>query len=139
MVFINDGKKILIIDNEPENCWALEQVMESMGLVCYRASTTQAALDLMVQHNFRMAFLDTTFPDGHSLELARHLRILDPNLRIIIVTDNSSDRNEQMSEALNENTFCACIYKPFVQRAISDAVKVASEDGYFSDNGQAGV
>ena len=123
---------ILIVDDEPDICWALEHIMVSMGLVCQKALTAQSALDLMSAYTFRIAFLDVTLPDMQGLELARRLRKMDPQLRIVIVTGYMPSEEDAVSDEMDEKLFCACIYKPFVNNAIADAVKVVTEDGWYT-------
>jgi DNA-binding NtrC family response regulator len=117
---------ILIVDDEPDICWALEHIMESMGLACHKALTAQKALDLMKAYRFRMAFLDVTLPDMQGLELARRLRNLDHGLRIVIVTGYMPVEEDPLTIESDEELFCACIYKPFIHKAIADAVKIAN-------------
>ena len=80
------NREYLIVDDEPDLCWALKNLLTSKGLPCQEAQTAQAALDLMKTHRFQLAFLDVTLPDMNGLELARHLRKLDPFLRFVIVS-----------------------------------------------------
>ena len=62
---------ILIVDDEPDMCWALEHLFKNHGLVTQKALSGQEALNLMGQHRFTCAFLDAKLPDMDGLELAR--------------------------------------------------------------------
>ena len=61
---------ILIVDDEPDMCWALEHLFNNHGLSTQKALSGQEALNLMGQHRFACAFLDAKLPDMDGLELA---------------------------------------------------------------------
>jgi len=114
---------ILIVDDEPDICWALEHILESRKLVCHKALTAQTALELMKSCRFRLAFLDVTLPDMQGLELARRLKSIDPALPIVIVTGYMPE-GDGGSQSVTDSLFSACVYKPFLNREILNAVDV---------------
>jgi DNA-binding NtrC family response regulator len=79
-------EQILIVDDEPDMCWALEKLFNSRGFVTQKALSAQEALELMAQHHFGRAFLDAKLPDMDGLELARRLLEMAPEIRIIMVS-----------------------------------------------------
>jgi len=113
---------ILIVDDEPDICWALEHILESKKLTCLKAFTAQGALDLMKVHQFRLAFLDVTLPDMQGLELARRLKSIDPELSIVIVTGYMPDGDGIPLPHTNNDLIRACIYKPFLNKEILEAI-----------------
>jgi DNA-binding NtrC family response regulator len=117
------NREYLIVDDEPDLCWALQSLLTSKGLPCQTAQTAQAALDLMKAHRFRLAFLDVTLPDMNGLELARRLHELDPLLRFVIVSGYLNNEGEAMAQAQAEGLICACINKPFLHEEILAAIK----------------
>jgi DNA-binding NtrC family response regulator len=120
----------LIVDDEPDVCWALKNLLASRGLPCQTARTAQAALDLMEAHRFRLAFLDVTLPDMNGLELAVRLRKLDPSLRFVIVSGYISRQAAAIAQAEAEGLICAFISKPFLHEEILDVIgKLAAPDG----------
>ena len=96
------NREYLIVDDEPDLCWALENLLASKGLPCQTARTAQAALDLMKTHRFQLAFLDVTLPDMNGLELARRLRKLDPFLRFVIVSGYLNNEAAAVAQAKAE-------------------------------------
>ena len=123
------NREYLIVDDEPDLCWALENLLASQGLPCQKAQTAQAALDLMKAHQFRLAFLDVTLPDMNGLELARRLRKLDPGLRFVIVSGFLSKEAAAMAQAQAEGLICACINKPFLHEEILSVLDDLPADG----------
>ena len=117
------SREYLIVDDEPDVCWALENLLTSKGLPCQKAQTAQAALDLMKTHRFQLAFLDVTLPDMNGLELARHLRKLDPFLRFVVVSGYLSKEAVAEAQAQAEELICAFIHKPFLHEEILSVIK----------------
>ncbi len=118
------NREVLIVDDEPDLCWALENLLASQGLPCQKAQTAQAALDLMKSHRFQLAFLDVTLPDMNGLELARCLRKLDPLLRFVIVSGYlSKEVAAAAAHAGDAGPICACINKPFLHQEILGIIK----------------
>jgi DNA-binding NtrC family response regulator len=112
----------LIVDDEPDLCWALEHLLTSKGLPCQVAQTAQAALDLMKAHRFQLAFLDVTLPDMNGLNLAGCLRKLDPFLRIVILSGYLPNETASVALARREGLICAYFNKPFLHEEILDVI-----------------
>ena len=108
----------LIVDDEPDLCWAFTHILASAGLPSQTALTAYAALDLMKDHRFQLAFLDLTLPDMNGIELARKLRLRDPSLRMVIVSGYLSAHAAALDQILAEGLICACITKPFLHEEI---------------------
>jgi DNA-binding NtrC family response regulator len=124
------NREYLIVDDEPDLCWALEKLLASKGLACQKALTAHAALELMKTHRFQLAFLDVTLPDMNGLELEGRLFKLDPSLRFVIVSGYLSKETAAMAQGREEGLICACINKPFLHEEILAIVeKQAAADG----------
>ena len=118
------------MDDEPDLCWALENLLTSKGLASQKAQTAQDALDLMKTHRFQLAFLDVTLPDMNGLDLARRLRKLDPSLRFVIVSGYLSKEAAAVAQAQAEGLICAFINKPFLHEEILSVIEdLAAGDG----------
>jgi DNA-binding NtrC family response regulator len=112
----------LIVDDEPDLCWAFTHILASAGLPCQTALTAYAALDLMKDHRFQLAFLDLTLPDMNGIELARKLRLRDPLLRMALVSGYFSAHTASV-DILAEGLICACITKPFGHEEILGVIR----------------
>jgi DNA-binding NtrC family response regulator len=123
------SREYLIVDDEPDVCWALENLLTSKGLPCQKAQTAQAALELAKAHRFQLAFLDVTLPDMNGLKLARRLRQLDPFLRFVIVSGYLCNEAAAVAQAQAEGLVCACINKPFLHQEVLGVIEnVAAAD-----------
>jgi DNA-binding NtrC family response regulator len=106
-------KEFLIVDDEPDICWAIENILKKIGLLSEKALSGREALQLVEQKRFRMAFLDAKLPDMEGLELARQIRKIDSGVRAVIVSGYFYKDDINIQNALNEDVICSFISKPF--------------------------
>lgn len=116
--------KILIIDDEPDMCWALKHLLEKNGFLITKAADGREALDLLTSGSFQGAFLDAKLPDIEGLELARQFREKAPQMRIILISGYFYSDDVAVEKALGEGLICGFIGKPFLHEDILKAVKI---------------
>jgi len=104
---------ILIVDDEPEMCWILENIIRKAGFICMKALSAREAIDLTKSNEFGMAFLDAKLPDGDGLELARQLRKTYVHLPIVIVSGYFYQDDLTIEGALQSGLITAFVGKPF--------------------------
>jgi DNA-binding response OmpR family regulator len=71
---IYDKQSILIVDDKPENLFALEQVLKKLGPEIIKASSGNEALALTLNHVFALILLDVRMPEMDGYEVAETLR-----------------------------------------------------------------
>ncbi len=113
---------ILIVDDEPDMCWALEHLLNSQGLATRRALSAREALHLMQQDRFSRVFLDAKLPDMDGLELARRILEIAPGTRIIMVSGYFYRNDVSIQEAVSQGLIHGFISKPFLQEEILKAL-----------------
>lgn len=114
---------ILIVDDEPDMCWALEHLLNSQGLATRRALSAREALHLMQQDRFSRVFLDAKLPDMDGLDLARRILEIAPGTRIIMVSGYFYRNDVSIQEAVSQGLIHGFISKPFLQEEILKALK----------------
>lgn len=112
------GELILIVDDEPDMCWALEHLLNKQGYVTRTALSAQEALKLMEEHRFACAFLDAKLPDMDGLELAQLIRDRAPDMRILMVSGYFYRDDVSIQEAIAQGVIVDFISKPFLQAEI---------------------
>lgn len=78
--------KILVIDDEPQICNFLDEILSKAGFSVDTTYYGNVALDLFSSSNFDLVLLDINLPDINGLELLRQIRRLDSNVAIIMIS-----------------------------------------------------
>ena len=104
---------ILVVDDEPEMCWILENIIRKTGFTCITALSAREAIALTESNEFGMAFLDAKLPDIDGLELARKLRKTNAHLPIVIVSGYFYQDDPTIKRVLQEGLIAAFVGKPF--------------------------
>ena len=104
---------ILVVDDEPEMCWILENIIRKTGLACMTALSAREAMSLTESNQFSMTFLDAKLPDIDGLELARKLRKTNAHLPIVIVSGYFYPDDPTIEGVLREGLIAAFVGKPF--------------------------
>ncbi len=104
---------ILVVDDEPEMCWILENIIRKSGFTCKTALSAQAAITLTESTSFGMAFFDAKLPDIDGLELARQFRKTDIRFPIVIVSGYFYQDDQTIEGALESGLITAFVAKPF--------------------------
>src|SRR5574341_242699 len=108
---------ILIVDDEPDICLALEDLLRHEGYTVRSVMTGREALHEAEQRPFVAVVLDLGLPDLSGFAVLRGLEQLDPLLPVIVLT--ASLQEKHTVEALRRGAF-AYITKPHNR----DAVKI---------------
>jgi DNA-binding NtrC family response regulator len=116
----------LIVDDEPDMCWALEHILKKNAFLSKRALTGQEALNLMKVDRFRLAFLDAKLPDMEGLELARRIRKRDPAVPIVMISGYFYRDDDAVRKAVAEGLISSFIGKPFDHDTILKAIEIAN-------------
>ena len=115
----------LIVDDEPDTCWALEHILRKQGLRTRRALSAEYALREVQQRHYALALLDAKLPDMDGLELARRIRVIDPGILIIVVSGYFYQDAPIIQEAQATKLIQDFVAKPFQHEEITRAVRKA--------------
>jgi signal transduction histidine kinase len=85
--------KCLLVDDLEENLLALRELLKHEELETFSARSGEAALELMLQHDFAVALLDVQMPGMDGFELAEFMRSTERtrHIPIIFVTAAGAD------------------------------------------------
>jgi PAS domain S-box-containing protein len=101
---------ILIVDDEPDICLALEDLLRHEGYMVRSVMTGREALQAAEQSPFGAVILDLGLPDLSGFAVLRGLEKIDPQLPVIILTASAQDSHTV--ESLRQGAF-AYITKPY--------------------------
>ena len=123
-----NGKKdlFLIVDDEPDMCWALGYMLKRNGFLSKRALSGQEAIRLMESNRFCVAFLDAKLPDIEGLELARRLQDIDRGIHIVMISGYFNRDDDAIQNAMAEGLIKGFIGKPFDHDEILKSIKTAN-------------
>ena len=66
--------KLLIVDDRPENLFALEKTLQKLEVEVLKAGSGNDALGLSLEHDFCLAIVDVQMPEMDGYELVELLR-----------------------------------------------------------------
>ncbi|PCJ46310.1 MAG: hybrid sensor histidine kinase/response regulator [Moraxellaceae bacterium] len=80
--------KLLIVDDEPNNLYAMRKILESLSITVIEVESGQEALSAVLRNDFFLILLDVQMPDMNGFETAEliHSSKKDANTPIIFLT-----------------------------------------------------
>jgi CheY-like chemotaxis protein len=111
--------RILVMDDQERNLLAAEALLRMPGREVVRVSTAKAAIEEVQRSDFTVAVLDVVMPRG-GLETARALRLIDPDLPIILVTALANDSH--VVRAVHRLGPVWCMGKPVDPKLLGAAI-----------------
>jgi signal transduction histidine kinase len=121
---ISESANILIVDDLPENLIALEALIRHDDLVVYPAASGEAALTLLLEHEFALAILDVQMPGMNGFELAELMRSTGRTRRIPIVFVSAAGRELNHAFKGYEAGAVDFLHKPLDGYAVRSKVAV---------------
>jgi DNA-binding NtrC family response regulator len=116
---------VLVVDDDPDICWALEHVLGGLEAHCIRALNGKAALKAARLNRLTLALLDAKLPDVDGLELARSIRVAYPGILVVVVSGYFYKDDPAIQTALEQGLIHGFIEKPFSHREVIATVKKA--------------
>jgi len=112
----------LVVDDEPDMCWALERILGRLSIVSGIALDGHKALAVAKRSLPQVALLDAKLPDMDGLVLARKLRAIHPAIWIVLVSGYLYGDDPVVQSALEQGLIQGFIEKPFSHAAITSAM-----------------
>jgi len=96
-------KKVLIVDDEPDFCDALQDFLKIRGFEVAIALSGEEALPAYMREKPDVVLLDIKMPGMDGLETLRELKVLDQGANVFMVT--AVEKDELAKQAMNEGAF----------------------------------
>jgi CheY-like chemotaxis protein len=119
------NRVVLVVDDDPDICWALERVLGGLGAQCIRALDGRTALQAARLNHLTLALLDAKLPDIDGLELARNLRLADPGILVLVGSGYFYKDDPAIQAALEQRLIHGFIEKPFSHAEVIETVNDA--------------
>jgi len=110
---IEHPSRILVVDDEADMCWALENILSPDGYAVTATTSGVDALKLIAEENYLVAFVDAKLPDLDGLELSLLIRQISPSTVVILMSGFFYREDIAIIQGLQNNIFTGFIAKPF--------------------------
>jgi signal transduction histidine kinase len=119
--------KILIVDDKPENLFALAKLLGKLDVSVIKADSGPEALALTLDHEFSMAIVDVQMPDMDGYELVELLRGNRSTARLPIIFVSAIYADEYHHRKGYDAGAVDFISKPFIPEILLSKVRVFLE------------
>jgi len=109
---------VLIVDDEPDMCWVLKNLLADSGFDFRIAQTGHAALSLMESTRFTIALLDVKLTDMDGLDLARRIKSMNASIHIVMMSGYYYKDDVNIRRAMDEGFISGFISKPFFHEEV---------------------
>ncbi|HEN8797969.1 hybrid sensor histidine kinase/response regulator [Pseudomonas sp. CM25] len=116
--------KLLIVDDLPENLLALAALIQGEDREVHQAQSAEAALSLLLEHEFALAILDVQMPGMNGFELAELMRGTEKTRNIPIVFVTAAGREMNYAFKGYESGAVDFLHKPLETMAVKSKVSV---------------
>lgn len=114
-------RSFLIVDDVPSVCLFLEQTLQHLNAVdIIKVGSGSAALDSFKIHFPDVVFLDIELPDMDGQSILKELKVLKPNVDVVMVSAHSSIDNVKAAISSGASGF---IVKPFSPKKVASVLK----------------
>ncbi|MFH1114425.1 MAG: response regulator [Pseudomonadota bacterium] len=119
---------VLIVDDEPDMCWVLTNLIGGDLFDMRVAQTGEEALRLVETTRFDIAMLDVKLTDMDGLDLARRMKAIDSSVNIVMMSGYYYTDDVDIREALDNGFISAFISKPFVHEEVMEILRKINHD-----------
>lgn len=125
-----DPIRFLIVDDVAENVMALEALLHRDGLEIHHAFSASQALELMLVHDYALAFLDVQMPETDGYELAELMRGAERTRRVPIIFVTAAERDDTRRFRGYEAGAVDYIFKPIDPMVLRSKAEVFFRIGW---------
>jgi DNA-binding NtrC family response regulator len=120
----------LIVDDESDLGWVLQQSLLLDGWQVFVAHTGSAAIESAAAHPLQIAFVDAKLPDMDGLEVIGRIESLHPRASIVLISGYYYAEDPEVREAQRQGRIVHFIAKPLDLAEVSAlAQRAACEAG----------
>ncbi|MFZ6029719.1 MAG: ATP-binding protein [Chloroflexota bacterium] len=124
---MNSRPKILIVDDKPQNLFALEVTLQKLDLEVLKASSGEEALGLTLDHDFCVAIVDVQMPEMDGYELVELMRSYPAMTALPVIFVSAIFSDEYHHRKGYDAGAVDFLSKPFVPEILLSKVKVFVE------------
>jgi len=118
---------ILVVDDEPDMCWALENILSREGYRITTVKNAREALELAREKRFEVFFIDAKLPDMDGGQLSGLIREISPKAAIVMISGYFYREDKTIEQGLAQGLYVGFISKPFELNEVRSAARKALE------------
>ena len=116
---MNNAPMALVVDDEFDLAWALQQTLILDGWRVLVAHTGLEAINRATIEPIYIAFVDAKLPDMDGLDVARQIAALQPGTVLVLVSGYYYAEDQTVKETLREGLFAHFISRPYDRTEIT--------------------
>jgi CheY-like chemotaxis protein len=110
---------ILIVDDEPDMCWAMECILRSQGYSVVTVTSGEQALAALEQQDFFFVFMDAKLRDMDGLDVVRHAQQLrSGTVRAVLVSGFHYHDDPIIRQSIESGLISGFLAKPFAHNEL---------------------
>ena len=111
------SKNILIVDDEPDMCWIISQLVQSQGFNVVTAYTGEDACLKLAKGRFSTVFLDAKLPDMDGFDVAKFASLLTKDKpSVVLVSGYYYQDDPVIHQAVADGIICNFLAKHFTNK-----------------------
>jgi DNA-binding NtrC family response regulator len=123
------GQFVLVVDDDLNMCETLHDVLEEKGYHVATSNDSEAAVNLVKEHDYNLVILDLKMPILNGLETYLKMKQINPNITAIMMTGFSQEVSELIEESIKNSAY-TCLFKPLdVEKLITLVHELAKRKG----------
>lgn len=122
-----DQPLVMIVDDDPDLCQNLWDVLHDRGYRVCLAHDEQEAAERLPGREFRVVVIDMKLPGGGGASVFRLVRDNNPQARTVVITGFRAELDELVQKVVAEGADAVC-YKPFDVPALLETLQRLSRE-----------
>jgi DNA-binding NtrC family response regulator len=116
------SKKILVVDDDQRLCHELASCLEDEGYCAEYAYDAIRGMELVIQNQYDVVFLDVKIPNANGFELLNKIKTILPEASVVIITAHPFI--EQLIKDENVSSLLSGVLKkPFSMETLLEKIK----------------
>jgi two-component system, NtrC family, response regulator HydG len=116
-----NGALIAVVDDDPEICRTMKNILEKRGYSVITCATGEEAISLAKETQHNIFFIDIKLPLLNGLEVYTEIKKLNPNAVAVFQTAYREETRDLVKQALEKGAY-ACLYKPFDMEKVFEII-----------------
>lgn len=123
----HEDPRILVVDDEPDMCWALERILRTAGYAVSTATSASEALELVAKEEYAVAFVAAKLRGADGRGLAALMQRVSPDTVAVLISGYYDKEDELVTKGLEQGVFERFIAKPFEADLVRMVARMAVE------------